>query len=565
MPATLRDTILSRAAAHPDQVYVRCVFPDGSDSAVTYAGLTARGSQFATLLRSEGITPGEIVVVLLPHSSDLYSAFFGAILGGFVPTMLAVPSFKLNPEYYRQELLALLRRIEARALITDTATAEHLSLVGGVGPRLEESTRLVLADRLTPEQCSPPDLSVRPDDPVLLQHSSGSTGLKKGVALSNAAVLRQVELYAPLLQFRPEDRIASWLPLYHDMGLIACAVLPLVEGVPVSALSPFHWITRPASLLHLITEDRCTHAWLPNFAYEFMASRVRNSQLEGVRLDSMRAWINCSEPTVPRSHRHFLERFRPYGVREETLWTCYAAAETTFAVSQSNLDAPPRVERVDRDAFLTRRLALPAAGEETPALELMSGGRLLPETEIRIVSDEGLDLGERHVGEIAVRSASLFTGYFRDAEATDRALKDGWYFTGDLGYQAEGHLFITGRKKDVIIIAGKNYYPQDIERIVSDTPGIYPGRVVALGLDDPVLGTQRLIVLAEVSDPADVDSSDLAAEVRKRMSEHLDCGIDDLRLLPHMWLLKTSSGKIARAPNLKRYLELFGPQTGAAG
>jgi acyl-CoA synthetase (AMP-forming)/AMP-acid ligase II len=400
-----------------------------------------------------------------------------------------------------------------------------------------------------------PIANVGADDIVLLQHSSGSTGLKKGVALSNRAVLRQIEAYAPALSLAEDDHIASWLPLYHDMGLIACAVLPAVCGTPVTALSALHWVTRPASLLRAIHGGRCTLAWLPNFAYEFLAARVRASDLDGLRLDTMRAWINCSEPTLAQSHRRFLERFHAAGVRAETLWTCYASAETTFAVTQSNAGAPARVERVAREAFRAAGEARVVEDGAAPALEMMSAGPLLPGTEVRILDEAGHERAERQVGEIAVRGPAVFSGYFRQPDATARVLRNGWYHTGDLGYRAEGHLFVTGRQKDLIIVAGVNYYPQDIERAVSGVPGIRPGRVVALGLHDEAIGTQRVILLAEVEDPALVDSPDLAARVRRAVAGVLDCVIDDLRLLPHMSLLKTSSGKIARAPNLQRYVE----------
>jgi len=550
MLETLREVILDHYERHPERLYVRCVLPNGEDARVTYGRLVERGACFAAALRHAGMSAGEIAIVILPHSADLYCAFFGAILGGQIPSMLAVPSFKLNPDHYRHELEALLQRSHAGAVVTDAETAEHLGLKAhGLG-----ATRLILADAVV-GTAPIPDTRVRPDDVVLLQHSSGSTGLKKGVALSNRSVLWQVRQYAESLGLRDDDRIASWLPLYHDMGLIACAVTPVVTGTPVTALSPFHWITRPASLLQAIHEDRCTLTWMPNFAYEFLASRVRESQLSGVQLESMRGWINCSEPTIAESHRRFLARYAPYGVRPETLWTCYAMAETTFAATQSTAAQPARVERVEREAFLARQRAVPVMDGETPALEMLSGGPLLPGTEVRIVGDAGQVLPERQVGEIALRSGSLFTGYFNDPEITRQALRDGWYFSGDLGYLAEGHLFITGRKKDVIIIAGKNFYPQDIERVVSEVPGIYPGRCVALGLDDPTIGTQRLIVLAEVLDPSAVDSAELALAVRTALGAQMDCTIDDLRLLPHMWLLKTSSGKIARRPNLQRYLD----------
>ena len=402
-----------------------------------------------------------------------------------------------------------------------------------------------------------PEVAPAPDDLVLLQHSSGSTGLKKGVALSNRAVLNQIRSYAPTLRLERDDGVASWLPLYHDMGLIACTILPAVTGVPVTAISPLQWVTRPSVLLKAISDYRCTLTWMPNFAYEFLAQRVRASQVGGVRLDSMRAWINCAEPTIAQSHRRFLERFEPMGVKPESLWTCYAMAETVFAVSQSSDGAPARVERLEREAFQTRGAAIPVGPGEAPSVEVMSGGALLAGTQVRIVDERRQDLEERRVGEIAIHCDSLFTGYFRDPETTARSLADGWYYSGDLGYVADGHVFITGRKKDLLIIAGKNYYPQDIERVVCSVPGVYPGRVVALGLDDPAIGTQRLVVLAEVENESQVDDPALAASVRTQLAGELDCVIDDLRLLPHMWLLKTSSGKIARAPNLQRFLETF--------
>jgi acyl-CoA synthetase (AMP-forming)/AMP-acid ligase II len=549
--ATLRAILLAHRERHPEREYVRCVFPDGTSRALSYGALITRGSQLAAELAARGIRPRTVVIVLLPHSTDLYCAFFGAVLAGMIPSMLAVPSFKLNTAHYRQELEALLARSGAGAVVTDLATAGQL---GVTGDRLAGAS-VLLADCVAPAAAALPDAAVSPDDVVLLQHSSGSTGLKKGVALSSRAVLNQIEAYAPAIGLRDDDRIASWLPLYHDMGLIACAVMPAVAGVPVTALSPFHWVTRPGSLLRAIHEDRCTLAWLPNFAYEFLATRVRGSQIEGVRLDSLRALINCSEPTLARSHRRFLERYRSYGLRPESLWTCYAAAETTFAISQSTLASPPRVEQLDRERFLAAGEAITLTGSDAPTLELMSGGPLLAGTEARIVDEQGRDLEDRRVGEIAIRSTSLFSGYHAQPEETAAALRDGWYFSGDLGYRAEGHLFVTGRKKDLIIIAGRNYYPQDIERIVSQVAGIYPGRAVAFGVEDPGLGTERLVVLAEVDDAGLVDSVELAARVRAAVAEDLDCAIDDLRLLPHLSLLKTSSGKIARRPNRDRYLK----------
>jgi acyl-CoA synthetase (AMP-forming)/AMP-acid ligase II len=550
MPETVRKAILEHSERQPERLYVRCLMPDGSVRPVTYQDLVRRGSRISAELEDKGAGRGDIVIVILPHSPDLFCAFFGAVLGGQVPSILSPPSFKLNPEHYRAELEALLARIDAKVVVTDAETASMLGVTGGkLGP-----SALLLVEDVPPAAADVPDVSVSPDDLVLLQHSSGSTGLKKGVALSNRAVLNQVEAYAPTIGLNAQDHIVSWLPLYHDMGLIACTVLPAVAGVPVTAISPLQWVTRPGIMLQAISEYSATLAWMPNFAYEFLAQRVRASQIGNVRLDSMRGWINCAEPTIASSHRRFLERFQPLGVRPETLWTCYAMAETVFAVSQSSSEVPPRVERLDRERFQTTKTAAPVVGD-APCVEAMSAGVLLEGTEVRIVDDSRRDLPERSIGEIGIRCGSLFTGYFHDPDTTARSLDQGWYYSGDLGYMAEGHLFVTGRSKDLLIIAGKNYYPQDIERVVSAVPGIYPGRVVALGLDDPSIGTQRLIVLAEVEDPVKVDDPELGGQVRRLLAGELDCTIDDLRLLPHMSLLKTSSGKVARAPNLAHYRE----------
>jgi acyl-CoA synthetase (AMP-forming)/AMP-acid ligase II len=551
MAETVRQAILEHCERQPERLYVRCLMPDGSVRPVSYQELVRRGSRISAEAASRGARWGDIVIVILPHSPDLFCAFFGAVLGGQVPSILSPPSFKLNPEHYRAELEALLARIDARVVVTDAETAAMLGVTGGkLGP-----SALLLVEDLPPDAAVVPDVRVSPEDLVLLQHSSGSTGLKKGVALSNRAVLNQIEAYAPTIRLSPEDHIVSWLPLYHDMGLIACTILPVVAGVPVTAISPLQWVTRPGIMLQAISDHSATLAWMPNFAYEFLAQRVRPSQIgKEVRLDSMRGWINCAEPTIASSHRRFLERFQPLGVRPETLWTCYAMAETVFAVSQSSSEVPPRVERLDRDSFQATKTAALTVGD-VPFVEAMSAGVLLEGTEVRIVDESRRDLPERSIGEIAIRCGSLFTGYFHDPDTTARSLGHGWYYSGDLGYMADGHLFVTGRAKDLLIIAGKNYYPQDIERVVSGVPGVYPGRVVALGLDDPSIGTQRLIVLAEVEDQAKVDDPNLAASVRTLLAGELDCVIDDLRLLPHMSLLKTSSGKVARAPNLAKYLQ----------
>ena len=253
---TLQRILLDHYARDPERLYVRCVFPGNREARVTYRTLVERGSQLAAATAALGARGGDVVIVVLPHSADLFCAFFGAILGGQVPAILSVPSFKLDAAYYRREIEGLLGRIDAAVLITDAETATRFEIRGDTIGR----SRVLLADRLAAASVPVPSPEAGAEDVVLLQHSSGSTGLKKGVALSNRAILDQVRAYRDEVGFAEGDRIASWLPLYHDMGLIACTIVPALTAVPVSALGPLHWVTSPAALLKLIHEDRCTLA-----------------------------------------------------------------------------------------------------------------------------------------------------------------------------------------------------------------------------------------------------------------------------------------------------------------
>jgi fatty-acyl-CoA synthase len=551
IPDTVVAALLDHQLSKPDAVFYTALHAGRPPESITYRDLCQAGACFTAFCTVQGIECGSNILLVLPHSGDLIRALSGAIYAGVIPSVLAVPSFKLNHEVYHHEILALTQRIEPAAILTTPEFhAELRETLEGVDCMVVTWAHVASAAVSDP---SPPQVS--PDSILLLQHSSGSTGLKKGVALSHRAVLSQVEDYAGSLGIGPEDRIVSWLPLYHDMGLIAATLLPLVLGIPVVGLSPFDWVARPVQLLRAIMEYQATLCWLPNFAYNFMGRRIRETELEGLDLSSMRAFINCSEPVIAESHRLFARRFGPFGVRPSALHTCYALAENTFAATQSRPEGPT-IAQVDREVFLLQQLALPGDGSAA-SLELMSSGVPLERCEIRILDEQRRPLSERQIGEIALRSPYLFDGYFGLPEETERVLVEGWYLTGDLGYLAEGELFVTGRKKDLIIIGGRNYYPQDIERIISEDEEVIDGRVVALGCLDQTLGTEALIVLAESHQTDASAQQQTCQRLRQLLASRLDCVASDIRLVPHMWLLKTSSGKIARRPNLDRYLQLL--------
>ena len=373
------------------------------------------------------------------------------------------------------------------------------------------------------------------------------------MALSHRAVLNQLEDYSAALRLRADDVIVSWLPLYHDMGLIAGFLMPILWGRLLVIMSPFEWVRAPYRLLQAVTKYRGTLSWLPNFAYNFCASKIRARDLEGIDLSSWRGVSNCSEPMRYESHMRFLERFAPYGFKPEALWTCYAMAENTFAVTQGGVDEPATVDEIDRETMQMQRLALPPiAGQATT--KMVSAGRPIPGTEVKVVGDDGKDLPERTIGELALRGSCMLTGYYHREDATRKAFINGWYLTGDYGYMAGGEVYVAGRKKDLIIVAGKNVYPQDLELLAMQAPGVHAGRVSAFGVFDEQAGTEDVVIVAEVdtTDPEECDQ--IAEDIRLAVNRGSAIALRDVYIVHPPWIVKTSSGKTARLANREKYL-----------
>ncbi len=397
----------------------------------------------------------------------------------------------------------------------------------------------------------------KPEDIVLLQHSSGTTGLQKGVALSHQSVLNQITTYADVLHITDDDVIVSWLPLYHDMGLIAGFLMPILYGLPMVLMSPFDWVRAPQRLMHAVSKYKGTLVWLPNFAYNFCAKKIRPRHMEGVDLSSWRAVINCSEPMRQDSHQLFLEAFKPYGFPDTAIATSYAMAENTFAVTQGGINTSVRVDPVDRDSLQVDRIARPAK-EGKPFVNMVSAGLPIPNTEVKVMDPQGTPLPDRHIGEIALRSNSMLTEYYHRPKTTKDAFLDGWYLTGDYGYMLDGEIYITGRKKDLIIVGGKNIYPQDLERIAMAVPGVHPGRVVAFGIFSKRMGTEQVVIVAEV-DTEDPDEKErITNEIRQAVTQGSAVALRHVLLVREGWIIKTSSGKTARLANRDKFIDQTG-------
>lgn len=541
----------------PDKPSIYLIERDDTDRTVTYRDLIEEAAGYARALERAGIGPGDLVIQVQRHGMDLIAAFFGSILRGAIPSILPFLTEKLSPEIYRRSLTALIEVSRPAAIVTypEFKTEVDKALRPG-GP-----VRAVLLESEIDREPQPDweawqGVKRDPSEIVLLQHSSGTTGLQKGVALSHQAVFNQLESYSEAIGLKDDDVIVSWLPLYHDMGLIAGFIMPILTKIPLVMMSPFDWVRAPFKLMQAISKYRGTLAWLPNFAYNFSAQKIRDRHLEGIDLSSWRAVINCSEPIYSASHQMFLERFKEYGFRSEALATSYAMAENVFAVTQGGIEGPVATDVVDKVAFQEQRIARPAT-EGSESLVMVSSGTPIHKTEIRILDEERNDLPDRHLGEIALRSNCMLTGYFNRPDITEESFHGDWYMTGDLGYRVGDELYVSGRKKDLIIVGGKNIYPQDIEGLAGDVEGVHPGRVVAFGVFSEQVGSEEVVVIAE-SDLDDAEKrTKVANAIRQSVTKGSDIALRYVEVVDRDWLIKTSSGKIARAANREKYKATF--------
>ncbi|MCA9948489.1 MAG: AMP-binding protein [Anaerolineales bacterium] len=516
---------------------------------------------YAVGLRAMGIGPQDLVIIAHTQNLESVYAFWGAMLIGAVPSMFTTLTEKLDPDIYMRNMAELVDLSAVRAVLTTDEFAPILAAqvscpvygsqqladivanadIDGFGERFKSLTAAVAS------------LSTAVSSKTaFLQHSSGTTGLQKGVALAHDAVLNQLAAYSDALALTAQDVVVSWLPLYHDMGLIAGFLLPLVQGIPLVLMSPFDWVSHPVLLLNAIQAHSGTLCWLPNFAYNHCARRIRRRDLAGVSLATMRLFINCSEPVRHDSHELFLERFASLGVKREMLGVSYAMAENTFAVTQTVPGEAVKLDTVDRFALETDLVARPLPQDDPQATVKVSCGSPIAGTAVRVLDKNNQILPERHVGELAVQSNCMLTEYYRRCDLDP--FHAGWYLTGDMGYVVDGEVYVVGRSKDLIINAGKNVYPQDIEAIINTVPGVHAGRAVVFGVPDKREGTELIAVVAEVH-AVDLDERKaINKKIRQEVARQSAVTVSYVQLVDAKWLVKTSSGKIARAANRDKWL-----------
>lgn len=523
---------------------------DGTRHGVTGVDMLERAQRAAAVLRAQGVTPGERVLLMLNAQADFVDAFFGAIWADAVPVPLFPPTFSRCLEDFIANFQKISRNSGARALVV---SKELIGVAQGFAGRLGTELNVLSPTSWNGETEKLEEWPIRgSDDIAFLQYTSGSTGTPKGVALSHANVLANVRAIGRAVNLNDRDVGVSWLPLYHDMGLIG-VLCTLYWGGKVVSLSPLAFAKNPISWLRAISEHGGTLSPAPNFAFR-RCLRVSEADIKGLDLSTWRVAFNGAEPVKSDTLQNFAARFARCGFRASALYPVYGLAEHTLAVSFPALGQGPHIDTVNRDPLAMSGIAESVLTDHPDAVSFVSVGAPLEGVTVEIRDRRGVVLPEGHVGEVLVKSASVMTGYFRNAGATAKVLLDGWLNTGDLGYFKNGMLYITGRAKDLIIHCGRNYYPQDLESAADQVTGVRPGRVVAFSVPSENDDAQ-VVVLAETEMSEKTQLSELSQRVSAAVAARV--GIRPHRVVLHGRgaLPITSSGKVRRTVARSRFIE----------
>jgi fatty-acyl-CoA synthase len=552
---------LRRFDEHPTGARGRFEFLDETapPREVTHDEIVAQAQRVASNLWARGVRPGDRVALVIPDNADFIRAFLGAVWAGFVPVPMFPPLGLGGLDAYAERAAGILEASEASVLVT---TSRLENLLWSLTSRLDRLEEVVDMGQLAGAPAVTPSLSgVDPGDPVFLQFTSGSTSRPKGVEVTHrslAANLHAIVRHG--LRTDPDtETVASWLPLYHDMGLIGMTIAPLLWEMPVTYMSPIDFVMYPQRWLEAISERRLTSTFAPNFGYALATKRVPEHVVAQLDLSCVRVAGCGAEPIHPKTMAEFVEHFAPAGFPAEAMNPAYGLAEATLAVSFLNPDQRVRTERVCAKTYEEEGVARPAesAGRRGDAQEnprepheFVCCGTTFPQHRISIVDDDGGELPERHVGEIVFDGPSVCAGYYNRPEETERAFSRAGLRTGDLGYLADGELYVTGRKKDVIIVHGRNIDPQTIEWKLGELEGVRKGNVAAFSVAGE--GTEEIVVIAETKEAA---PEGLERRIKRQISRTLGLKISTVVLVPKATLPKTSSGKLQRSKARQQYLD----------
>lgn len=543
-------TIVEALGALKDEHSEGIVFyaDDLSQKLVSFAEIYARVVDSAQNLLTKGLKPGERVGIVIPNPEEFVISFLGVLAVRAVPVPM-YPPFSLGKlDAYIQNAAAILQKSRASLLITDSKMQRVLwSLVD----RVESLERVIeyrdMAKPSRTENFVPPAVDL--DEIAFLQFTSGSTSAPKGVVITHRALLANMDAFMRAYEIGPGDKALSWLPLFHDLGLIGFVLATCWYGLPTVIIPTALFVRRPSLWMQAMHDHQATISCAPNFAFALATRRTPADVRDGLDLSRVRMLGCGAEPTHPDTIDSFLKHFESCGLEPECMVSVYGLAENVLGVSYSPLREPLKVDSVDRDTYLNEGRALPSM--EAESLRYVSVGFTYEGFEIQVIDEEGRPLADRSVGEVLVKGPSIAAGYFEDSFASAEAFTPAGLKTGDMGYLVGGELFLTGRKKDTIIINGRNYDPQSIEWVVQEVDGVRKGNVVAFSV--LAENSESLVVVAETR--SRLDEEELKRSVITNVRQEIGLSLGDIVFLEAGTLPKTSSGKLQRSKTKDAYLK----------
>jgi len=548
--STLTEVLEWHLTTHPDRPHVYLYGEGESAQEISYADLRRNALSVAGGLQALGISKGDRVALMLPTCADYLSCFFGTLLTGAIPLPIYPPVRMSQLEEHLRRHAAILRNAGTILLIT---VSEAKAVTRLLQAQVEAMQHIVTPAELTADGSGFTPVPVAAEDTAFLQYTSGSTGQPKGVILSHADLLANIRAMGKTIRASSKDIFVSWLPLYHDMGLIGAWLGSLYYAMPLVLMSPLAFLGRPQRWLWAIHEHGGTLSAAPNFAYELCINKIRDEDIADLDLSSWRLAFNGAEPVSVRTLARFSERFSAYGFRSGSMTPVYGLAEAAVGLAFPPLDRGPLIDRVKREELLASGNAIPSDRSDPNPLELVACGQPLPGYQIRVVDEQGRELPERREGEIQFNGPSATRGYYKNPEATRDLFNGAWLGTGDRGYIAGGEIYLTSRSKEMIIRGGRNIYPYEAEEAVGTLAGIRKGCVAMFGSTDPVSATEKVVLVAESREQQADARSELRKQVFAKVTDLLGMPPDDVVICPPHTVLKTSSGKIRRDAMRQRY------------
>ena len=543
---TLTEALEFHMERQPDRLTVQFY----EEQSITYRQLWDRSLGYAAKLSDAGLTPGQTVAIMLPTSAEYLYCFYGTLLAGGIPVPLYPPARLTTIEDHLTRHVGILKSAGAALMVT---IPEAKPLAWLLRAQVESLRAVLVPEDFTTDGKGFAPVRSGGGQIGFLQYTSGSTGQPKGVVLTHENLLANVRAMGRAARAGSADVFVSWLPLYHDMGLIGGCFATMYLGFPVVLMSPLAFLSRPSQWLRAIHRHRGTISGGPNFSYELCLRRIPEHELEGLDLSSWRFAFNGAEPVSPETMIQFEQRFGKYGFGRNVMSPVYGLAEASVGLAFTPPGERWHVDALDRERFSTSGEAVDASPSDPAPLKVVACGNVIPDHDLRVVDGAGLELPDRSEGQLQFRGPSATTGYFRNPQAT-RSLFDGeWVNTGDRAYLSEGRLYITGREKDIIIRGGRNISPYELEESVGDLAGIRRGCVAVFGSPDPGGGTERVVVLAETRERDATRHQELKTRINELALGLIGAPVDDIVLAPPHTVPKTSSGKIRRVAAREYY------------